>query len=80
MIEAVAWAFVGLLLAYLVGQVAYERGRKDKWEELTRDYICIHKTCIMVRDEEKSRKSSKKLDKKLDNRSKKKYNRNSYRK
>ena len=38
------WVFVWLIMAYLIGQLAYRKGRQDKWEELSTDYICIHKS------------------------------------
>lgn len=39
--------FVWAVMAYLVGRVAYNEGRKSKWEEMSREYICIHKSvCI----------------------------------
>lgn len=82
----IIWMFVGLLLAYLVGQVAYEKGRKDKWEEMSKEYICLHKSVIVIKNEnktenqtEKAGKSKKEKSKKnLDNRRKNKYNKKSY--
>lgn len=74
----IIWIFVWLLTAYLVGQVAYAKGRKDKWVELSRDYICIHKTCSVRQNEKKPKKFRAQIKKNLDNRSKKKYNKKSY--
>ena len=39
--------FVLALLCYLIGKVAYNEGRKSKWEEMSRDYICIHKSVLI---------------------------------
>ena len=36
----VLWGIAG----YLACRVAYNQGRKDKWEEIARDYICFHKS------------------------------------
>lgn len=71
----IIWVFVWLVTAYLVGQVAYAKGRKDKWEELSREYICLHKSVIICHE-----KKEEKANKRLDNKRKKKYNKESYRK
>lgn len=67
--QTMIWVFVWLLTAYLVGKLAYVRGRRDKWEELSKDYICIHKS-VSVKPTEKiivrkfrARASKKRLDK-----------------
>ena len=61
-------AIMGFIMAYLIGQVAYRQGRKSKWEEMCKEYICIHKTvCI------------KPCEKPLDKRNKKRYNVKAYR-
>ena len=69
MIQTLVWVSVWLLTAYLVGNLAYVRGRRDKWEELSKEYICIHKS-VSVKPKEKvivrkfrARKSKKRLDK-----------------
>lgn len=36
----IMWGIVG----YLACRVAYNQGRKDKWDEIARDYICFHKS------------------------------------
>lgn len=69
----IIWVFVWLVTAYLVGQVAYSKGRKDKWEELSKEYICLHKSVIVCLE-----KKEEKTNKNIDNRSKKKYNKKSY--
>ena len=69
----IIWVFVWLVTAYLVGQVAYAKGRKDKWDELSKEYICFHKSVIVCRE-----KKEEKTKKHIDNRSKKKYNKKSY--
>ena len=66
------WAFIG----YLACRVAYNQGRKDKWEEMARDYICFHKsvkikpyivTIEWDKDKGKSKKKNLKIKhKKLD--------------
>ena len=64
-------AIMGLIMAYLIGQVAYREGRKSKWEEMCKEYICIHKSvCI---------KPCKKEQKTIDKCSKNKYNKKAYR-
>lgn len=68
-------AIMGLIMAYLIGQVAYREGRKSKWEEMCREYICLHKSVIICHE-----KKEEKANKRLDNKRKKKYNKESYRK
>lgn len=64
-------AIMGLIMAYLIGQVAYREGRKSKWEEMCKEYICIHKSvCI---------KPCEKTEKPLDKTKKKRYNVKAYR-
>lgn len=36
----VLWGIAG----YLACRVAYNQGRKDKWNEIAKDYICFHKS------------------------------------
>lgn len=36
----ILWGIAG----YLACRVAYNQGRKDKWNEIARDYICFHKS------------------------------------
>ena len=61
MFEMFLWA----VMVYLVGQVAYTKGRKDKWEEMCREYICIHKSvCIREIDRKKPEKPLTKPTKK----------------
>lgn len=59
------WGMIG----YLACRVAYTQGRKDKWEEMARDYICFHKTVkvkplIVTVDYEAPKKQVKKQGKK----------------
>jgi hypothetical protein len=53
------------IMCYLIGIVAYNEGRKSKWEEMSREYICIHKSVCIQQCEPK---------KPLDKHKKKKYN------
>lgn len=55
--------FVWAVMAYLIGTVAYNKGRKDKWEEMCREYICIHKS-VCVQKVQKRRKTLDKSNKK----------------
>ena len=84
----VFWLVVLALVLYFSGQVAYARGRKDKWEEMCKDYICIHKSvCIIpvVKENGSDKKEVKKepkvkkiTQKKLDKKPQKIYNRKTY--
>lgn len=64
-------AVMGLIMAYLIGQVAYREGRKSKWEEMCKEYICIHKS-VCIKPCEKGQKT-------IDKCSKNKYNKKAYR-
>lgn len=66
-------AIMGFIMAYLIGQVAYREGRKSKWEEMCREYICIHKS-VCIRTCERTERTEKTLDKK----NKKRYNVKAY--
>ena len=54
------------MISYLACRVAYIQGRKDKWEDMSRNYICIHKdvkirpTIDWAREEKPFKKNSKK--------------------
>jgi len=39
MIMFVCW----LVISYLACRIAYNQGRKDKWEDMSKNYICFHK-------------------------------------
>ena len=67
----IVWAIMGLIMAYLIGQVAYREGRKSKWEEMCKEYICIHKS-VCIKPCEKEHKT-------IDKCSKNKYNKKAYR-
>lgn len=62
--------FCWAVMVYLVGRVAYNEGRKAKWEEMCKEYICIHKS-VCIKPCEKGQKT-------LDKISKKKYNKKAY--
>lgn len=64
-------AIMGLIMAYLIGQVAYREGRKSKWEEMCKEYICIHKS-VCIKHCEKEHKT-------IDKCCKNKYNKKAYR-
>lgn len=55
----ICWA----MITYLACQLAYRQGRKEKWEEMCKDYICIHKTTCVRVGEKKRPKTPKTLDK-----------------
>lgn len=63
--EFFCWA----VMVYLVGELAYKEGRKSKWEEMSREYICIHKSCLITHNNTK---------KWLDKDKKKRYNKSAY--
>lgn len=75
------WVFliVWATTAYLVARVAYAQGMRDKWEEVTKDYICLHKGVVVNRvkvrgkiDVSRKQKSFEKRKQFLDKRRKKK--------
>ena len=35
------------IMCYLIGRVAYNEGRKSKWEEISREYIVLHKSVLI---------------------------------
>lgn len=39
----IMWGIAG----YLACRVAYNQGRKDKWEEISREYIVLHKSVLI---------------------------------
>lgn len=39
MVMFVCW----VVISYLACRIAYNQGRKDKWEDMSKNYICIHK-------------------------------------
>lgn len=51
--------FVWAVMVYLVGRVAYNEGRKSKWEEMSREYICIHKSVCIKEAKIKKKKQLK---------------------
>lgn len=58
------------MISYLACRVAYNQGRKDKWEEMAKDYICFHKSVkvkplIVTVDYETPKKPFKKNKKTL---------------
>lgn len=68
------WMFCWAMMCYLVGRVAFQEGRKSKWEEMSREYICIHKSVFITYPNQNGVKKT--LDKKV----KKRYNKSSYKK
>ena len=68
------WVFVWLIMAYLIGQLAYRKGRQDKWEELSTDYICIHKSVGITPLAKRGKKAGIRAKKPLDKKPKKRYN------
>lgn len=47
--QVILWTLAFLLMAYLIGQLAYRKGRQDKWEEISKDYICLHNGVVVSR-------------------------------
>lgn len=39
--------FVLALLCYLIGTVAYNAGIRSNWEEISKNYIVLHKSVII---------------------------------
>lgn len=35
------------IMCYLIGRVAYNEGRKSKWEEISKCYIVLHKSVLI---------------------------------
>lgn len=52
------------MIAYLACRVAYIQGRKDKWEEVATQYICLHKSVLIKREWERPQFKKKKHSKK----------------
>lgn len=66
----IMWGIAG----YLACRVAYNQGRKDKWEEIARDYICFHKSVkikplivSVTYEKEQNKKYCKRVNKKSKN-------------
>lgn len=66
----IMWGIAG----YLACRVAYNQGRKDKWDEIARDYICFHKSVkikplivSVTYEKEQNKKSCKRVNKKSKN-------------
>lgn len=69
--QIVLFIFWGII-SYLACRVAYTQGRKDKWEEIARDYICFHKSVrikplVVTVSYEREKKPLKKNKKTLTN-------------
>ena len=63
-----------LMVCYLVGRVAFNEGRRSKWEEISREYIVLHKS-VLIQPLQPSHPSVKKIQKKhLTNNKKNCYN------
>lgn len=56
------------MISYLACRVAYTQGRKDKWEEIAKEYICFHKSVkvkpLIVTIDYETPKNGKKYNKK----------------
>lgn len=48
----ICWGLIG----YFACRIAYIQGRRDKWEDVSRQYICIHKSCCVVPNIQQSKK------------------------
>lgn len=79
--QVILWTLAFLLMAYLIGQLAYRKGRQEIWEEISKDYICLHKSVLItsvkvkdkiIKDEKRYRRRKRKET--LDRKIKKRYN------
>jgi hypothetical protein len=48
------------MVCYLVGRVAFNEGRKSKWQEVSREYIVLHKSVLIQPLQPYDKKLSKK--------------------
>lgn len=55
--------FVLALLCYLIGKVAYDEGRRDKWEEISKCYIVLHKSVLIQPTKPLDKRNKKKYHK-----------------
>lgn len=63
------------MVCYLVGRVAFNEGRKSKWQEIATQYIVLHKSVLIQPLQPYDKKIDKKLSKKhLTNNKKNCYN------
>lgn len=49
-----------LIVCYLVGRVAFNEGRKSKWQEIATQYIVLHKSVLIQPLQPCDKKLSKK--------------------
>ena len=47
------------MISYLACRVAYIQGRASKWEEMSRDYLCLHKSVIIKKEWDKKNVNKK---------------------
>ena len=38
------------MIAYLACRVSYAQGRASKWQEISREYLCLHKSVLIKRE------------------------------
>lgn len=55
--------FVLALLCYLIGKVAYNEGRRDKWEEISKCYIVLHKSVLIQPNKPLDKRNKKRYHK-----------------
>ena len=52
------------MISYLACRVAYVQGRTSKWQEISKEYICLHKSVLIKREWEQPQFKKKKHGKK----------------
>lgn len=55
--EVMLFIWLCAIIGYLSCNVAYNQGRKSKWEEMCKEYICIHKS-VCIQEVKKDKKPS----------------------
>lgn len=55
------WLFA--IIGYLACRVAYNQGRKSKWEEMCTEYICIHKSVCIQEKKQETKQETKDIKK-----------------
>ena len=51
------------IMCYLIGRVAYNEGRKSKWEEISREYIVLHKSVLIQPNKPLDKRNKKRYHK-----------------
>ena len=53
------------IMCYLIGRVAYNEGRKSKWEEISREYIVLHKSVLIQPNKPLDKRNKKRYHKRV---------------